>query len=47
MISAINGVSITNVADASNALNSLMAGSRFDVTVMRGGKPVELRYQVK
>ena len=47
VISAINGVSITNVADASNALNSLMAGSRFDVTVMRGGKPVELRYQVK
>ena len=44
VISAINGVSITNVADASNALNSLMAGSRFDVTVMRGGKPVELRY---
>ena len=47
VISAINGVSITNVADASNALNSLMAGTRFDVTVMRGGKPVELRYQVK
>lgn len=47
VISAINGVSITNVADASNALNSLMAGTRFDVTVLRGGKPVELRYQVK
>lgn len=47
VISAINGVSITNVGDASNALNSLMAGSRFDVTVQRGGKPVELRYQVK
>ena len=47
VISAINGVSITNVGDASNALNSLMAGSRFDVTVLRGGKPLELRYQVK
>lgn len=47
VISAINGVNITNVADASNALNSLIAGSRFDVTVLRGGKPVELRYQVK
>lgn len=47
VISAINGVSITNVGDASNALNSLMAGNRFDVTVLRDGKPVELRYQVK
>ena len=47
VISAVNGVNITNVADATNALNSLISGSRFDVTVLRGGKPMELRYQVK
>lgn len=47
VVSAINGVNITNVGDASNALNSLMTGSRFDVTVIRGGKQVELKYQVK
>lgn len=47
IISAVNGVSISNVADAANAMNSLMAGTRFDVTVTRGGKPLELKYQVK
>lgn len=47
VIKAINGVNITNMGDAANAMNSLMSGSRFDVTVDRGGKPLELKYQVK
>ena len=47
MIQAVNGVKITNMGDAANAVNSLMAGSRFDVSVMRGGKPLELKYQVR
>lgn len=47
VINAINGVSISNVGDAANAMNSLMSGTRFDVTVIRDGKPLELRYQVK
>lgn len=47
VIQAINGVKISNMADATNAMNSLMAGTRFDVTVKRGDKPVELKYQVK
>ena len=47
VISAVNGVQITNVADATNALSSLISGNRFDVTVVRGGKPIDLRYQVK
>ncbi len=47
VIQAINGVAISNMADAANAVNSLMAGTRFDVTVQRGGKPLALKYQVK
>ena len=47
VISAVNGVQITNVANATNALSSLISGNRFDVTVVRGGKPIDLRYQVK
>ncbi|MDO4987836.1 MAG: type II secretion system protein GspC [Synergistes sp.] len=47
VIQAVNGVAITNMADAANAVNSLMAGTRFDVTVKRKGKPLELKYQVK
>lgn len=47
VIQAVNGVKITNMGDAANAVNSLMAGSRFDVSVMRGGKPLELKYQVR
>ena len=47
VIQAINGVNISNMADAANAVNSLMSGTRFDVKVQRGGKPLELKYQVK
>ena len=47
VINAVNGVKIANAADASNALNSLLSGSRFDVTVIRGGAPIHLRYQVR
>lgn len=47
VIQAINGVNISNMADAANAMNSLMSGTRFDVTVKRGEKPLQLKYQVK
>lgn len=47
VIQAVNGVNITNMGEAANAVNSLMAGSRFDVSVLRDGKPMELKYQVK
>ena len=47
IIQAVNGVTISNMADAANSVNSLMAGTRFDVTVQRKGKPLELKYQVK
>ncbi|MBQ9881761.1 MAG: PDZ domain-containing protein [Synergistes sp.] len=47
VIQAVNGVNITNMGEAANAVNSLMAGSRFDVSVLRDGKQVDLKYQVK
>ncbi len=47
VIKAVNGVEITNLSDATNAVNSMMSGTRFDVRVERSGKPLELKYQVK
>jgi len=47
IIKAVNGVTITNLGDATNAINSMMSGTRFDVTVERGGAPVELKYEVR
>lgn len=47
VVKAINGINISNLGDVANAVNSLMSGSRFDVTVDRGGKPLDLKYQVK
>lgn len=47
VIQAVNGVEIKNMADAANAVNSLMSGTRFDIKVQRGGKPLDLKYQVK
>lgn len=47
VIKAVNGVTITNLGDATNAINSMMSGTRFDVTVERGGAPVELKYEVR
>lgn len=47
IIKAVNGVTITNLGDATNAINSMMSGTRFDVTVEREGSPIELKYEVK
>jgi hypothetical protein len=47
VIQAVNGVQIQNMNDVANAISSLMGGSRFDVSVLRGGGPVELSYTVK
>ncbi|NLX84452.1 MAG: PDZ domain-containing protein [Synergistaceae bacterium] len=47
VIKAVNGVQITNLSDATNAVNSMMSGTRFDVTLERSNKPLELKYQVK
>lgn len=47
IIKAVNGVNITNLGDATNAINSMMTGTKFDVTVERNGKPVALNYEVR
>ncbi len=47
VIQSVNGVQIQNMNDVANAISSLMGGSRFDVSVLRGGQPVELSYTVK
>ncbi len=40
IIKAVNGVEISNLSDATNAVNSMMSGTRFDVKVERSGKPL-------
>lgn len=46
VIKAINGVSISNLGDLTNAINSMLAGTRFDVTVQRGSADLALKYSV-
>lgn len=46
VIKAVNGVNISNLGDLSNAINSLMSGSRFDVAVQRGNSTLNLKYDV-
>jgi S1-C subfamily serine protease len=38
---------MNNMGDISNAINSLMDGSRFDVEVLRDGEQVPLSYVVR
>jgi hypothetical protein len=47
VVKALNGIEIGNLGDVANAVNSMMSGTRFDVTVQRDGKPISLKYQVK
>ena len=47
VIRSINGISIKNMGDIANAINSLMNGSRFDVEVLRGNDPIQLTYVVR
>jgi len=47
VIQSLNGVPIRNMADVSNAINSLLGGSRMDVSVLRGGKSEDLPYAVR
>ncbi|MBN1332465.1 MAG: hypothetical protein JW971_01765 [Synergistales bacterium] len=47
VIRSINGIPMRNMGDISNAINSLMGGSRFDVEVLRDGESRELTYVVR
>lgn len=47
VIQGVNGIQMRSMNDVANAISSLMGGSRFDVTVLRDGKPVTLSYTVR
>ena len=47
IVKSLNNIEISNLGDAANAVNSIMSGTRLDVTVIRNGKPVQLNYQVR
>lgn len=47
VIQGVNGIQMRSMNDVANAISSLMGGSRFDVTVLRGGNPMTLSYTVR
>ncbi len=47
VVQGLNGIRINHMGDVANAINSLMGGKRFDVTVIREGKQEMLSYQVQ
>ena len=47
VIKGINGITMNNMGDVANAINSLMGGNKFDVAIVRDGKPEQLSYAVK
>ena len=47
VIQSVNGLEIRNMGDVVNVVNSLMGGDAFDVQVLRGGRPVSLKYNIR
>ncbi len=47
VIRSINGIPFRNMADITNSMNSLMNSDRFDVEVVRDGKPSSLKYVIR
>jgi hypothetical protein len=47
MLKSINGIPMKNMGDITNAINSLMNGTRFDVEIQRGNITNMLRYVVR
>ncbi len=47
VIKGINGITMNNMGDVANAINSLMGGNKFEVSIVRDGKPEQLSYAVK
>jgi hypothetical protein len=47
VIQGVNGIPISNMGDVANAINSLMGGERFEVSVVRKDEPVQLNYVVR
>jgi hypothetical protein len=47
VMKSVNGIPMKNMGDITNAINSLMNGTRFDVEVLRGESPINLVYAVR
>lgn len=47
IVKSVNGVVIRNMGDIANAINSLMGGNRFEVSVGRADEEIMLNYVVK
>ena len=47
VMKSVNGIPMKNMGDITNAINSLMNGTRFDVEVLRGDAPINLVYAVR
>jgi type II secretory pathway component PulC len=47
VLKSINGISMKNMGDMVNSINSLINGKRFDVEVLRGNTPINLSYVVR
>ena len=47
VLKSVNGIPMKNMGDITNAVNSLMNGTRFDVEVLRGNAPINLTYMVR
>ena len=47
VLQSVNGIPMKNMGDITNAVNSLMNGTRFDVEVLRGNAPINLTYMVR
>lgn len=47
VVSSINGIAFKNMVDITNSMSSLITSDRFDVTILRNGTPVTLRYVVR
>jgi hypothetical protein len=47
VLKSVNGIPMKNMGDITNAINSLMNGTRFDVEVLRGNAPTNLTYLVR
>jgi hypothetical protein len=47
VITNVNGIGISDVGNFSNVMSSLLAGTRFDFQIERGGEPMKLGYAVE
>ena len=47
VITSVNGIGINDVSNVANVISSMLAGTRLDFQIERGGTPLELGYAVE